>query len=278
MPSAGLASASRSPAGAGLGLLRDDLPPPLLAAKRPAPALEPARRRWERAREARLLLARFRPLLLAFAALAVLLSVVRALSPPAVPTSPVLVAARDLATGHVIGDGDLRQVDWPADLSPPPGDPARTGGLTGRALASPVRAGEPVTDARLLGPGVLTGQPAGTLAVPVRLADASAAGLVAAGDRVDLIAGPPPDAAAFESGPPGTDVVASDVLVLAVPGPAGDEATGGLGALTGGGEETAASSGLLVVAADRGTAVRLAGAQGDRVLTAAVRAGPGTPP
>jgi Flp pilus assembly protein CpaB len=237
------------------------------------------RRRRERTREARLLVARHRRLLLSLAAVVALLSVVRALAPPTVATLPVLVAARDLAAGHVLTDGDLRQVDWPADLSPPPGDPATAAGLAGRSLASPVRAGEAVTDARLLGPGVLTGQPAGTLAVPVRLADATAATLVAAGDRVDLIAGATPDAAAFDAGPSGSDVVASDVLVLAVPGRADDDVTGGLGALAGGGDETgAASAGVLVVATDRDTAVRLAGAQAGQVLSVAVRAGPRTPP
>jgi Flp pilus assembly protein CpaB len=220
----------------------------------------------------RLLVARYRPLLLVLAVLTVLLSVVQALSPPSVATRPVLVAAQDLAAGHVVTDGDVRQVDWPADLSPPPADPATSGGFTGRTLASPVRAGEPVTDARLLGPGVLTGQPAGTLAVPVRLADATAAGLVAVGDRVDVIAGESPEAADFAA-PSKTDVVASDVLVLAVPGHGDDEAAGGIGALTGRADETA-DGGLLVVATDRGTAVRLAGAQAGRVLTVAIRAGP----
>jgi Flp pilus assembly protein CpaB len=256
----------------------DAVPAPQLAESRAPAGPAGDRRRRERAREARLLVARYRPLLLSLAALVVLLSVVQALAPPSAATQPVLVAARDLAAGNVITDADLRQVDWPADLSPPPGDPATAAGLLGRSLASPVRAGEAVTDARLLGPGVLTGQPAGTLAVPVRLADATAATLVAVGDRVDLIAGASPDGAAFGAGPSGSDVVASDVLVLAVPGRA-DDVTGGLGALAGGGDEPgAAAAGVLVVATDRGTAVRLAGAQAGHVLSVAVRAGPRAAP
>ena len=275
----GRGATSRPATAFGPGAPDDALPPPLLAGRRSAPVPAADRRRRERLREARLLVARYRPLLLSLAALVVLLALVQALAPPTVATSPVLVASRDLAAGHVLGDGDVRQVDWPADLSPPPGDPATAGGLLGRSLASPVRAGEAVTDARVLGPGVLTGQPAGTLAVPVRLGDATAAGLVAVGDRVDLIAGAPPDAAAFDAGSSGTDVVASDVLVLAVPGRAEDDVTGGLGSLAGDpGDSGTAAAGLLVVAADRGTAVRLAGAQAGRVLSVAVRAGPGMPP
>ena len=273
-------SATSYPAiGPAAGVPDDALPPPLLAGRRTAPGPAADRRRRERVREARLLVARYRPLLLSLAALVVLLSVVRALAPPAVATSPVLVASRDLAAGDVISDGDLRQVDWPSDLSPPPGDHATAAGLLGRSLASPVRAGEAVTDARLIGPGVLTGQPAGTLAVPVRLGDAAAAGLVAVGDRVDLIAGASPDAASFDGGSSGTDVVASDVLVLAVPGRAEDDVTGGLGSLAGDPADSgAAATGLLVVAADRGAAVRLAGAQAGRMLSVAVRAGPVAPP
>jgi Flp pilus assembly protein CpaB len=208
----------------------------------------------------------------------------RALAPPAADTRPVLVAAHDLSAGHVLEEADLRQVDWPADADPPPARSSGAGDLTGRALASPILAGEPVTATRLVGPGLLTGQPAGTLAVPVRLADAPATGVVSVGDRVDLIAGtpagldvgpaPPSSGAEFESRVPQTDVVAFDVLVLAVPGaPPGDASGGGgLGGLTGGDETDTAAAGLLVVAADRATAVRLAGAQSGRVLSLAVRA------
>jgi len=267
------------------------LPPPLLTGLLPGGTSEPpdaasrvhpsedARRRRARRRARRLLVARYRPVIVAVGVAVLLLAVLRVLAPTATPTQAVLVAARDLPAGHVLEPGDLRQVDWPADLSPPPGDPATAAGLLGRSLASPVRAGEAVTDVRLLGPGVLTGQPAGSLAVPVRLADPTAAALVAVGDRVDLIAGAPPDAAAIGAGPSGSDVVASDVLVLAVPGHADGDVAGGLGALTGGGDETgAAAAGVLVVATDRGTAVRLAGTQAGQVLSVAVRAGPRAPP
>jgi Flp pilus assembly protein CpaB len=168
-------------------------------------------------------------------------------------------------------------VDWPADLGPPPAVPSTAGDLTGRALASPLRAGEPVTDARLLGPGVLAGQPEGTLAVPVRLTDAAAAGVVQVGDRVDVIAGAPTDIAGVDPGPPQTDVVASDVLVVAAPGRA-DASSGGFGSLTGGDDTGTEAAGLLVVAADRQTAVRLAGAQAGRALGVAVRAAPTAPP
>jgi pilus assembly protein CpaB len=244
-----------------------------------------ARRRRERARALRLAIARFRPLILLVCAAAALLATARALAPPATPTRPVLVAAHDLGAGHVLGAGDLHTVDWPAHLSPPPGDPSTTpgGAVLGRTLATALRAGEPVTDARLLGPGVLAGQPPGSFAVPVRLADPTTAGFVTAGDRVDVIAGTATDVPGFEGGPARTDVVASDVVVIAVPGrgTSGDAAGsgGGLSALTGGsGPADATDGGLLVVATDRATAVRLAGAQAGRVLSIAVRGSPGDDP
>jgi Flp pilus assembly protein CpaB len=129
----------------------------------------------------------------------------------------VLVAARDLPSGAVLGSGDLRAVGF-APGSVPDGavaDPA------GRTLAAPLRAGEPVTDVRLVGPSLTDGYP-GLAAVPVRLPDAAMAGLLTVGDRVDLVSADP-------QGGPAT-LVASDVPVLALP--AGDGEVGAAG-LTG---------------------------------------------
>jgi Flp pilus assembly protein CpaB len=135
-----------------------------------------------------------------------------------------------------------------------------------------------VTEARLLGPGTLVGQPPGSLAVPIRLADPTTAAIVAPGDHVDVLAGTASDVPDLESGPADADVVAWDVVVLATPGRSDGSPTGsggGLGDLTGGSsEEPTDAAGLLVVAADRATAVRLARAQAGRVLSVAVRGSP----
>jgi len=143
-------------------------------------------------------------------------------------------------------------------------------------------AGEPVTEARLLGPGTLAGQPPGTLAVPVRLADPTTTGIVSTGDHVDVIAGTAADVAGLEPGPPDADVVAWDVVVLATPGQRSGAPGGsgsGWGALTGGsGDEATDADGLLVVATDRATAVRLARAQAGKALSVAVRGSPDAVP
>ena len=65
-----------------------------------------------------------------------------------------------------------------------------TDDAVGRTLAAPLRAGEPVTDVRLVGPALAAGAP-GADALPVRLPDAGMVGAARAGDRIDLIATDP---------------------------------------------------------------------------------------
>ena len=57
-------------------------------------------------------------------------------------------------------------------------------------LAGPVRAGEPLTDVRLVGASLAAAYP-GAVAVPVRLPDAGMAALLRVGDRIDLVAADP---------------------------------------------------------------------------------------
>jgi pilus assembly protein CpaB len=143
-----------------------------------------------------------------------------AVLPPAPPAGvPVLVAARDLPAGHRIGDGDVQLRPWPAELVP-------TGAVTGtaelastlgREVVGPVRAGEALTDARLLSPGLLTGLLTGTsgegpggaagssAAVAVPLADWALVPSLRPGDRVRVLV-------------PGTgQVVAEGPVLLAEP-------------------------------------------------------------
>ncbi|MFC7496430.1 MULTISPECIES: SAF domain-containing protein [unclassified Nocardioides] len=131
----------------------------------------------------------------------------------------VLVAARDLPAGTVLARDDVRRAEF-APGSVPDGvadSPA------GRTLAAPLRAGEPVTDVRLVGPALTDGYP-GLVAVPVRLPDAGMAGLLRVGDRVDLVSADPQGGSA--------EVVADAVPVLALPDtPAEVGATGLTGRL-----------------------------------------------
>lgn len=183
----------------------------------------------------RAVLRRRRPLAAALTAVAVAAGLHSAAAPPPARID-VLVAARDLPAGAVLGPGDLTPVPFAPGSVP---DDVATS-ATGRTLAAPVRRGEPVTDVRLVGPG-LAGGSAGLTAVPVRLPDAGMVGLLAAGDRIDLVAADPQGT--------GARVVAAGVPVLAVPAASSDS---GNGALTGR---------LVVVgAADQATVTRIADA------------------
>jgi hypothetical protein len=95
--------------------------------------------------------------------------------------------------------------------SAPVGSPAQ---VVGRTLAAPVRRGEPITDVRLVSPSLVTGYP-GRVALPVRIADADAVGLLRVGDKIDLVAADPRRGTA--------SYVAVGVLVVALPAPSGDD-------------------------------------------------------
>ncbi|WP_432476559.1 SAF domain-containing protein [Nocardioides sp. GXQ0305] len=127
-----------------------------------------------------------------------------AASPP--PTTTVLTAAHDLPAGSPVAADDLVPVEFTRDAVPAGAvrDPV------GHTLAAPLRRGEPLTDVRLVGETLADAHPELT-ALPVRLPDAEAAGLLEPGDRIDLVATDP------QGG--GARVVASDALVLAAPAP-----------------------------------------------------------
>lgn len=139
-------------------------------------------------------------------ALAVL-AALRAVSPAPPPQADAVVAVRDLTGGEQLGADDLTVRPVPRDLLPE-GAVTDTASLVGRTLASPTRAGELVTDRRVLGEGLLAAYP-GAVAVPARLADAASRRLLRVGDTVDLVAASPQGRAA--------SVVAASVPVLALP-------------------------------------------------------------
>ena len=175
------------------------------------------------------------------------LALVLALRPSATPaaagdeTVPVAVSARDLPAGTVLTATDLTIARYPADAAPA-GVVGDRQDLLGRVLSGGVRARGPITDARLVGPGVTSLLPAGQVAAPVRLADLAVAALVHTGDRVDVLA--------TVADAPSAEVVAEGALVVAA---------------TGAGE--AAGAGLLLLAVDDATAARLAAAATTATLT-----------
>lgn len=171
---------------------------------------------------------RRRPIAAVLAGLAVACVLLAVRSPDGVE---VLAAARDLPGGRLAA-ADVVVVRLPPDAVPAgayaPGSP-----VSGRVLAGPLRRGELLTDARLLGPGLfrqtLTGQASGDpvdggpaavseapavspglVATPVRMADPDAARLLSPGDVIDVLA-------AFEDGPFQARAVAQEVRVIARP-------------------------------------------------------------
>lgn len=168
--------------------------------------------------ELRRALARRRVLLSAGLAAAAVAAGLSAVAPTPAATAGVVTASRDLPPGIALSDEDLALVAIPAALVPA-GAVRDATSVVGRLVAGPVRQGEPLTDVRLLGAGLLT--EAGQVAVPVRVAEPAAAALVQAGDHIDLLSAAP-------EGGRSAGVVAAGVQVLAVPDLGDDRGEGAL--------------------------------------------------
>ena len=182
------------------------------------------------------------------AAAAVLGCVAVARTPEGGERARVLVAVRDLPAGHHLGPADVVEQSRPTGFAPTHAL-SGAGSVTGQRLAGPVGAGEVLTPARVLGPGLLAGRPADEVAMHVAVADPGAVGMVRPGDRVDLLS------------PSGTAVV-RDVTVLAAPRSAEDSPSG-LAATPGSGAG-------LVVAVASDEAGRIASAPPDELGGAAL--------
>lgn len=109
------------------------------------------------------------------------------------PTVDVVVAARDLPAGSVLGADDLVSVAFAPDSVPAGLAPD----AAGRVLAGPVTRGQPVTEVALVGASMTAGR-SDLVAVPVRLPDAGAVALLRVGDELDLTAVEPQSGAASE--------------------------------------------------------------------------------
>ena len=151
---------------------------------------------------------RHRALLAAGLTAAAVATALPVLAPAPPPSVAVVAAVRDLAPGLPLVAADLRTLRLPRAMAPD-GALTAVADVVGRAVAGPVRRGEPLTDVRLLGAGLLPGG-AGMVAVPVRLADAATAALLHAGDRVDVLGAP-------TQGSGSATTVAAALQVLAVP-------------------------------------------------------------
>ncbi|MBT2212903.1 hypothetical protein KLI87_32860 [Actinomadura sp. NEAU-AAG7] len=129
-------------------------------------------------------LARLRRPLAALLAAAAAGTALMALGPGPPPSVHVLGAARDLPAGTTLRPSDLRALALPRGAVP---SGALRTSATGRVLAAPMRRGEPLTDARLIGGSLLEGYAPGTVAAPVRIADAASVRLLHPGNRIDIL-------------------------------------------------------------------------------------------
>lgn len=100
---------------------------------------------------------------------------------------PMLVAARDLPAGAAMTPADARIALAPRSLVPE-GTMTDPAAVAGRTLAGAARAGEPLTDVRLIGAASrLSVGGENAAAVPIRLADAGVAELLHPGAKVDVV-------------------------------------------------------------------------------------------
>lgn len=100
----------------------------------------------------------------------------------------VLVAARDLTPGVQVVADDLRLADF-SPTTVPDGAFTTVDDALDHTVAGPVRAGEPLTDVRLLSSRLAdtaVGRPDARI-VPIRPSDAGVTDLLRAGDTVDVL-------------------------------------------------------------------------------------------
>jgi Flp pilus assembly protein CpaB len=101
---------------------------------------------------------------------------------------PVLVAARELASGSTLHPADVTVRRFPPELVPPAA--LRTvDEADGQVLAGAAGPGEPLTPTRLAGPELAARATGGrdAASVPIRLADAGVAALLRPGRTVDVV-------------------------------------------------------------------------------------------
>ncbi|MGQ1839463.1 SAF domain-containing protein [Kocuria turfanensis] len=216
-----------------------------------SPRPRPVRRRYPLSLHLRSALSRRRRLAAAVLVSLALGLVVLRLGPPRTGTVPVVTAAEALPAGTVLGPEQLAVAAYPPGLVPQGAvaDPAE---LAGRTLAGAAGAGQPLTGAAVVGPGLLTGRPAGATAVTLRIDDPAVLQHVRAGDHVDVVGLSDDLSGGDRSGE--RRILGRALPVLWVPSPASG-ADGGLLAASPGEE-----AGLLVVGAPHEDAARLAGA------------------
>ncbi len=157
--------------------------------------------------------------------LLVIAAVVAVRGDPEDRRTEVVVAARELPPGHVLGDADVRRVPRAADELPA-GAVRESERVVGATLTGGVAEGEVLTELRVVGPrlAVVAGGAADARIVPIRLADNPVADVLRAGDRVDVVA--------YDEGGGGGRaalLLVPDAAVVLAPGDAGRQGRDGRG-------------------------------------------------
>lgn len=136
---------------------------------------------------ARRFLLRYRRMLSALLAAVAVLVVVQTLAPQTPAQQAVVVATHDLTSGVTLGAADVTVEHMPP-VAVPSGAASSVAEVAGRTVAGPMRAGEAVTDRRLLGRALLAGYPPRLVVAAVRIHDADVVGLLQVGDRISIYA------------------------------------------------------------------------------------------
>lgn len=133
------------------------------------------------------------------------------------PAHTIVVAARPLKFGDVLGSFSLREMPWPRDALPQ-GAFGRISELTAtkRVVLTPIAVNEPILSSKITGPGERATLSAllkdGMKAVTIRVNDVNGvAGFVLPGDHVDVLLTRPGDKKVSVN-----DVVIQDAQVLAI--------------------------------------------------------------
>lgn len=116
----------------------------------------------------------------------------------------LVVARRELGAGSVVGEGDVEQRDWLADLAPE-GSFTSTADVVGARLSAPVAKGAPLNELDVVEQESAIEVPEGRVAVTVRLGErAGVPAEVANGARVLL----------YESAEAGVRLITGDAVAL----------------------------------------------------------------
>ncbi|MDR1634546.1 MAG: SAF domain-containing protein [Bifidobacteriaceae bacterium] len=174
---------------------------------------------------------------------------------------PVVVLAHDLAAGSQLTAVDLRLTRLPA-AALPDGALVSADQAVGNRLTIDLPGGMVLVESLLSSANVLDGLPAGKVAAAVRLNDPGMTAVLAAGDRIDVMASPGPSGSGSIAP---AQRLAKSVQVLGVSG-LGAAEDGGSDLFAGGASAT--ESGLLLVAVSPEEAALIGGAASWALITA----------